>query len=335
MREGEAHGPKARSHELTGISNRAPFEDPPGNVKEPADILRWVRFREQYHAASRLEAPSAFPLQLDFELTSSCNLRCSFCVHGQTVVPRRFLPRTLFESVIEEGERHGLVSIKLNYINEPLLRQDLPDLVRFARAHGVLNVFFATNGTLLTESVAEELIDAGVSKVMVSLDAVTPETFRAMRGSDDLDRIARNIEGLLRIRRERGVSWPALRVNFLRTATNVSEADAFLRRWEGIVDSVGFQDQVALPGRDEPLFREPNGSEPFRCAFPFKLLVIDSEAHILPCCTFSGREMPIGSAYAMTIEEAWTAREAKALRSLHAAGRGLENPVCRHCITGA
>lgn len=324
---------KLRENELTAIAGRGVFEALPGGVSE-REAERWGAFREAYHRAQRLEGPGGFPLQLDFELNATCQMRCAFCIHGSETVKKRDLAFETFARVIDEAEAHGLCSVKLNYINEPLLRADLPRFIRYAKEHGVLNVYFATNGLLLSREVGRELIEAKLSKVMISLDATTAETFSLVRRSSKLKEIEANIHGLLELRRELGVSYPAVRVNFLRTATNAHEAEAFLERWRGVADAIGFQRQVRRPGVDDDLLGalQHEGAEPFRCSFPSKLLVIDSGGEILPCCTFSGRALSLGNVSEMTIAEAWASPRLRGLRALHAAGRGATNPVCAHCI---
>ncbi len=327
--------PKARGNELTGILGREMFEQPPGDVTDAADLKRWYRFRQAYGAASKLIAPEAFPLQLDFELNSTCNLRCAFCVHGQERVPSRFLAPLAFESAVLEGEEYGLVSVKLNYINEPLLYPDWWRFVRYAKEHGVLNVYFATNGVLLNERNRERAIDERVSKVMISLDATTPETFANIRRSTQFELITRNIEELIVLRERRGVSWPMVRVNFLKTELNSHEAEAFVARWNGVADAIGFQDQVGVPGVDEDAYAGQRAFQSeFRCAFPSKMLVVDSRGEILPCCTFSGRLLSLGNLSRMTLGEAWTSDKMKALRREHLEKRWRSNPICRHCVLG-
>ena len=324
--------PKTRAHELTGILGRDVFEAPPGDVTSVRDLLRWKGFRRAYASASGLFAPDDFPLQLDFELNAGCNFSCAFCPHGQGPKTKNVLSDpALFERAIDEGAEHGLVSIKLNYINEPLLHPDWFRFVEYAKAAGVLNVYFATNGSLLTERNRERAIDVGVSKMMISLDATTTETFLAVRRSRDLQRIQANILKLLELRYKRGVTWPKVRVNFLKTALNAHEADEFIERWTGVADSIGFQDQVGVP--DGPTDDVADRRD-FHCAFPFKMLVVDTGGAILPCCTFSGRSMPLGNIATMTLAEAWSSDRMTALRRSHINGDWKTNPVCLHCVGG-
>jgi len=317
-----------RSNELTAVVNRDLFDIPPGAIR-PKDMPRWTAYRNDYHKAAKLELVTDFPLQIDFELNSTCQMKCGFCLHGHTKVPKRHLTFEQFCKVIDEGAEHGLVSIKLNYINEPLLNKDLPMYVDYARSRGVLNIYFATNGLLLTEDMSRRLIESKVSKIMISLDAATPETFFKMRANKNFDQIVNNIYRFLEIRGD--LNYPLVRINFLQTPVNQHEATEFISQWKDIVDMVGFQQCVGLPGVE---YGEMVHQDDFRCAFPYKLVAIDSAGNILPCCTFSGREMPLGHIDDMTIAEAWNGEKMTALREQHRQYKYAENPVCAHCING-
>ena len=324
-----------RVNELTAVLKREKFDQLPGGVTSEHDRARWQQFRVAYHEAQQLTRFTEFPLQLDFELNSTCQMRCRFCTHGHERVPKVLLAFNDFKRAIDEGARYGLCSIKLNYINEPLLNRDLPYYVEYARSRGVLNVYFATNGILLTLPTAKKLISAGVSKIMVSLDAVTPETFKLMRDSEQFDEIVDNIRGLINLRNSLGLDYPLVRVNFLRTAVNAHEADAFVDYWTGVADTIGLQVQVGLPGVDDDLLDTRGESSAFRCSFPFKLLVIDSSGKILPCCTFSGRSMPLGHINTMSLKDAWSSLQMKRLKELHQRGAYTSHAVCVHCINGS
>lgn len=319
--------PSPRKHELTTVLNRQFFDAPPAENLSLKDLRRWRAFRAAYHKAQSLEVPGLFPLQVDFELCSSCTMHCSFCTHGHTrVVPRR-LPFSAFANAIDEGQSHGLCSVKFNYINEPLLVPNLAAHIEYARAHGVLNTYLATNGQLLTEQRGRELIEAGLSKLMVSLDATTSETFMAMRQSHHFAMIVENVHAFIALRNSMGCRYPFVRVNFLRTSVNQHELPGFIDQWSGKADMIGVQDCVAIPGVDSGAGHQ---NQRFQCSFPFKLVVVDSAGRILPCCTFSGREMPIGMVTNGSIGAAYQSQRAQSLRQQHIDGR--LNLICQHCL---
>ena len=87
----------------------------------------------------------------------------------------------------------GVYSINLNYVNEPLIRKDIPQFVSYAVQKGIPEVMFNTNGVLLKPDMSEALIDAGLTKLSVSLDASTEETCAKIRVGSDFGKVMENI----------------------------------------------------------------------------------------------------------------------------------------------
>jgi len=127
---------------------------------------------------------------LRISVTDRCNFRCTYCM-PKDVFDReyRFLPHgdlLTFEEI--ERLTGVLVSLGVRKVRltggEPLLRRDVEGLIgRLARIGGVEDLTLTTNGTLLGRK-AEALVDAGLQRVTVSLDAIDDATFRAMNDVD-------------------------------------------------------------------------------------------------------------------------------------------------------
>ncbi len=123
---------------------------------------------------------------LRVSVTDRCNLRCRYCMPREvfgTDFP--FLERDELLS-FEEIERlvRVLVDLGIRKVRltggEPLLRRDLPDLVaRLSRIDGIEDLALTSNGVLLGRMV-DELVEAGLRRVTVSLDALDDATFRAV-----------------------------------------------------------------------------------------------------------------------------------------------------------
>ena len=122
------------------------------------------------------------PFSALVQVTNRCNLRCSFCDFWRNPAPPRDeLTVAEYERVAEELAEHGrfLVSIEGG---EPLLRDDLPGIVRaFARKH--LPVVF-TSGWHLTPALARALWDAGMHQAGVSIDFPDAARHDAKRGAE-------------------------------------------------------------------------------------------------------------------------------------------------------
>ena len=119
---------------------------------------------------------------LRISVTDRCNLRCSYCMPEEDYV---WLPR---EQILDFEELSSLADVfmelgvdKIRLTGgEPLLRRDLPALIRLLAAKPKLNdLALTTNGVLLGEQ-ARPLREAGLHRVTVSLDTLSPDRFTAL-----------------------------------------------------------------------------------------------------------------------------------------------------------
>ena len=125
---------------------------------------------------------------LRISVTDRCNFRCRYCMPEEVFGPDYpFLPR---EKILQFEEIVRLVRIfadlgveKIRITGgEPLLRRDLPELIRMiSEVEGIRDIALTTNGTLLARH-AEALRSAGLKRVNVSLDAIDDEIFQRMNG---------------------------------------------------------------------------------------------------------------------------------------------------------
>jgi cyclic pyranopterin phosphate synthase len=144
-----------------------------------------------------LDALSRPLRNLRLSVTDRCNLRCAYCMPEENYV---WLPR---ESILtfEEISRvvDAFVSLGVDKVRltggEPLVRRDLPELVRLLAAKPLNDLALTTNGLLLAEQ-ARELFGAGLRRVTVSLDTLRPEVFHALTRRDELGRVLAGIQAV-------------------------------------------------------------------------------------------------------------------------------------------
>ena len=138
---------------------------------------------------------------LRISVTDRCNIRCFYCMPETGV---KFQPREQLLT-FEEIERFVRIAVTLGVRKlrvtggEPLLRKDLPKLIRKLSAiEGIEDLALTTNGVLLTEQ-AQELYDAGLRRINVHLDTLDRERFKQITRRDDFDRVLEGIETCLRM----------------------------------------------------------------------------------------------------------------------------------------
>lgn len=136
---------------------------------------------------------------LRISVTDRCNLRCTYCMEEDVA----FMDRSELLSFEEIARFVAAVApIGINKIRltggEPLLRRDLPRLVRMLTPiPGIDDVGITTNGMLL-DQLAAPLFDAGLRRINISLDTLDPDRFRQLTRRDGLDKV---IDGILAAKR--------------------------------------------------------------------------------------------------------------------------------------
>ena len=161
---------------------------------------------------------------LRVSVTDRCNLRCTYCMPEE---PEWFPHRDILSyeeivRVVRAAVRGGVRKVRLTG-GEPLLRRDLPTLVRMlADEPGVDELSLTTNGLLL-KSLASELAAAGLRRVNVSLDTLLRERYRQMTRRDVLDRVLAG----LRAAAEAGLSPVKINTVLLR-GVNEDEAETLV-----------------------------------------------------------------------------------------------------------
>ena len=140
-------------------------------------------------------------------VTDRCNLRCQYCMPEEEYV---WLPRNdilSFEEIaylVDVFADLGVDKVRLTG-GEPLLRKDLHRLVALLASNArIRDLALTTNGILLTEQ-GTMLRDAGLHRVTVSLDTLSPARFRALTRRDTHDRV---LEGIAAV-----AGWPGLKID--------------------------------------------------------------------------------------------------------------------------
>jgi cyclic pyranopterin phosphate synthase len=133
---------------------------------------------------------------LRLSVTDRCNLRCAYCMPEADYV---WLPR---EDILHFEEVERLVDVFLDLGvdkvrltgGEPLLRRDLPSLVRrLAARPAIRDLAMTTNAVLLSDQAAA-LKEAGLHRITISLDTLRPDRFKWLTRYDELDRVLGGIK---------------------------------------------------------------------------------------------------------------------------------------------
>lgn len=136
---------------------------------------------------------------LRISVTDRCNFRCTYCMPEEGM---QWMPRSeilTFEEIERLAricvERYGFDGVRLTG-GEPTIRHDITSLVARVAALGI-DVAMTTNAATL-RNIAQQLRDAGLNRINISLDTLDREKFERMTRRDELDNVLAGIEAAKR-----------------------------------------------------------------------------------------------------------------------------------------
>ncbi len=136
---------------------------------------------------------------LRISVTDRCNIRCTYCMPAEGVVPRPHAAILRFEEIqrfARVAAQLGVKKIRLTG-GEPLVRWGICELVQMlAHLPGIAEVAMTTNAILLPKY-ARPLKAAGLKRLNISLDTLDPERFVQISRRDELSRVLAGIEAAL------------------------------------------------------------------------------------------------------------------------------------------
>jgi heme b synthase len=125
---------------------------------------------------------NAYQLRLvAWELTQACNLACKHCrAQAQTTADPDELSTEEAQDLIELFRETGQPLLIFTG-GEPLMREDLFELVSLATHRG-LKCVLATNGTMITPGLVDQMLDSGIQRVAISIDGPQADIHNTFRG---------------------------------------------------------------------------------------------------------------------------------------------------------
>lgn len=292
---------------------------------------RLLEYRRKWRDNPVLHVVDRFPIHLDVESTSICNLKCPFCAGTHERYDYGYMDFELFRAIIDEGSRKGLCSIKLNFRGEPLMHPHIAEMVDYAKRNGIIDVFFNTNATFLTEEIGEKLIRAGLDRLIVSFEGVTPEVYEKNRVGARFDVVVENIRNFVRLKQRLGSRSPLLRLQTVaidETSEYIKQYKEFWGEWADEITCIDLRDE-------QKDYSAVSGAS-WECPYPWRRLCITWDGVILTC-PFVNRSLDayswqgFGKIGETTIEEAWCGTAMEELRKSHCSSRSHEVEPCRYC----
>lgn len=317
------------------------------------NTISFKEYRKNWTERPESSQKGEFPLSLNIEITTKCNLACTFCYHRELKEEQKIhMDMSLFKKIIDEAKNFNLPAVNLNGLGEPITHPKLIEMIRYCRDAGIEDIMFHTNGTVMTEKQAKGIIEAGCTRLIFSLDSPNKETYESMRIGASFEEVNANVIKFLKIRNDLKSKTPLVTVTMVLTDKTVNETNEFKKKWRDHADHITAQDLVYSfdvvdqktdskswiskeksyyqLNKDEIIENQKKTKEFFRCAYLYQSLKIHPNGNIDPC---TPRNAPtIGKVVdENSIKEAWDSKEIEKMREMHEKGEWFNVEACKNC----
>lgn len=331
----------------------------------PASIGRVARTLVTSYRSQ--DIATALPSAVGIDVSDACNIACAVCSR-EIDWDRRKTTFLKFEDFMRIYDPIRPVYLSLSGYGETLMNKQLTQMVAHATKAGS-RVNLITNGTLLDAARTEALLDAGLAKLKVSIDAAEPEVYARVRAGAVLDDVLANIGGVLARRNARG-RGPIVEVQFVLFRENVDQLARMIELCHTRLPGVELNILVMFTYGEQPAFvaktitfgdaetlqelararvlavsygfRRTVGAidaavnqltrnlENAPCYVPWYSCLISTDGEVYPCCYHSIRGISVGNALREPFAEVWNGARMRAFRA-QLRDQRCGDKVCASC----
>ena len=271
--------------------------------------------------------------KLNFDVCTFCNHKCSFCSNSDD--------RTIkYQTSLDEFQK--VMSNVLQYVEcdelglsakgEVLVNHDFTKIVRSCKEDfQIPYIYISSNGALLDEKKAIEIIDAGMDSIKFSINAVTRESYKEVHKVDDFEKVIKNYKSLINLKRHK---YPKLKI-FLSSVIDMSkeELESSFRALLGAED-YALIDGVSLYALTyTPKFEVHSDAKvTSKCSIPFRELYINSDGTLGLCCKDYFDEVNFGSLLEHDFMDIYNSDAFKEVRDMHKKSEFPDGHLCKNCL---
>ncbi len=292
------------------------------------------------------------PVQLLYEPTNYCNLRCPQCPTGtrELARPEGMVRDTdAYRKTVDDLAKDSIL-VQLYFQGESYLSPKFFEMVEYASSKKMFTEI-STNAHFLTDENCRRTIESGLSKMIVSIDGTTQDVYEKYRVRGKLSKVLDGTKRLIEWREKLGKKNPYIVFQLIAFSHNEHQIDDVKRLAKEIgVDAVSIktaqiydpeQGNELMP-RNKELSRYelgPDGQYHIKsklanhCWFLWMTASVTWDNRVVPCCFDKHAKFQMGDTSAETFRTIW--RSKKYMNFRQAILRGRKNiDMCRNCTEG-
>lgn len=279
------------------------------------------------------------PPKIMFELTNECNHRCIFCANREMKRETGFLNFDVFKKIARQARDAKVDEVALYTTGESLLHERIVDFVKESKDLGFSYIYLSSNGVLLTPSLSDALLKAGLDSLRISINAGTRESYKRIHGSDDFDTVISNLKEF-DAARKRLSSDCLLSIGCVLTALIEDEQKSIEDTLGGFVDAIKITKVRVQGGNLHNMIDKIKTDEVDPryklkpCGLLWNGMHVDYEGNMTICCADFNSEMIIGDIKKDGLMNCWNGEKMKRWRKLHLEKKINKGSLCYICLTG-
>lgn len=290
-----------------------------------------------YYSHQITETP-AIPMIQNIEATNACGMNCIMC-------PRKYMKRkigvidiNLFEKIVSQLK--GNTRLALHHFGDPLLHPKIGELIKICHKYGI-RASLSTNPSSLTKEKSNEILEAGLDYLHLSLDGATKETYEKIRGgSANYEKAIEGINNFLKEKENFPKNKTHTKIAIIRMKETEEEIEKFKKKWKNIpgIDEIQVKEFITWDGtmsdinklEREASHKVKRGGN-YPCYWPWAKLTVLWDGRVAACCFDFDGKCILGDLKKQTLEEIWNSPTMKDFRKQHKENSFPKEHLCYKC----
>lgn len=294
--------------------------------------------------------PLKMPYLIQIFPVYACNFKCEYCIHSLEraqhgyISHEAMMPWEIYKKVIDDikGTGEHIKMLRFAAIGEPLLHPQIAEMVAYAQQSGIADsVDIVTNGSLLTRELADRLIEAGLSKLRISLEGLSSEEYREHTSVEtDFEKMVENIHYFYDRCKGTDTTMYIKIIDYM--VQSEEQQKKFMRIFSPITHSIAIEHltptieeiDYARVSRGMKTDKPQNGTillDSRICSQPFYMMQVNPDGNVVPCCSMK-YPCVLGNVKEEGLQDIWLGEKYRSFQRGMLEGVDKAAEVCGKCI---
>jgi radical SAM protein with 4Fe4S-binding SPASM domain len=302
-----------------------------------SDTTKWQEYLiRRIDPDANFDSLIQFPRYFEIETVNACNAHCPMCTIADWNRKAPTMKDPLFEKIALEicENRNFVKRVSLYRDGEPLLDNKLPQRIARLKDGKVKEVAISTNGSLMNQVRAKDILDADIDLVLFSIDSLKKETFEKLRAGLIFEEVMENTRDFITMRNNMN-SDTKIWIRMIRQDSNADEWLEYENYWREILKTTDRINYTNLHNWGNQLKNFAAGSKSFEpnlpCVVLWSQFVVFADGNIPLCSIDFNNKFPNGNVTESSIADLWKSQIMATRRQLHMRGQKAEISICDNC----